>query len=247
MIHFIEEIDSTSIELRRCIDEGHLPHGYCISADFQTAGHGQATNSWESEKGKNLLFSVLLRPNIIKASELFVITEFITLAIVNTLQDEIRQEITIKWPNDIYVGDCKLCGILIKNALCGATIDTCVAGIGININQDVFLSDAPNPISLKQLTGRIHNREVILEEIYKNILSYYDYLVDNDDLSIRNSLHHEYMNHLYRRSGYHKYAMPNGEVFEAEIYDIGPQGHLTLLLGTGEMRTFAFKEVIFVI
>ena len=283
MRYNLKNIDSTSTELRRRMSAEELPHGYCISADFQTAGHGQATNHWESEDGKNLLFSLLLRPSVIPASEQFVITEIVTLAIINALQDYIRQRITIKWPNDIYVGDKKLCGILIENALCGPTIDTCIVGIGININQELFTSNAPNPISLKQLTGRDNDREEIFEEIYQNILNYYDYYVDmfdrfncqsivlsdaqkqygavlspclrgtsgaegvnNSQLStIRQSLHYEYMNNLYRRVGYHNYSTPEGEKFSAEIEEIGPQGHLTLRLQSGELRTFAFKEVIF--
>ena len=284
MMQYIKNIDSTSTELRRRMSAEELPHGYCILADFQTAGHGQATNHWESEDGKNLLFSLLLRPSVIPASEQFVITEIVTLAIINALQDYIRQRITIKWPNDIYFGDKKLCGILIENALCGPVIDTCIVGIGININQELFTSDAPNPISLKQLNGRDNDREEIFEEIYQNILRYYDYYADmsdrfncqstvlsdaqkqdgavlspclrgtsgaegvnNSQLStIRQSLHYEYMNNLYRRVGYHNYSTPEGEKFSAEIEEIGPQGHLTLRLQSGELRTFAFKEVIFI-
>ena len=283
MRYTLKNIDSTSTELRRRMSAEELPHGYCISADFQTAGHGQATNHWESEDGKNLLFSLLLRPSVIPASEQFVITEIVTLAIINALQDYIRQRITIKWPNDIYVGDKKLCGILIENALCGPTIDTCIVGIGININQELFISNAPNPISLKQLNGRDNDREEIFEEIYQNILNYYDYYADmsdrfncqstvlsdaqkqdgavlspclrgtsgaegvnNSQLStIRQSLHYEYMNNLYRRVGYHNYSTPEGEKFSAEIEEIGPQGHLTLRLQSGGFRIFAFKEVIF--
>ena len=291
MRHHLAIIDSTSLELRRRMSAEELPHGYCLSADFQTAGHGQATNRWESEEGKNLLFSILLRPTIIPAADQFVITEFVTLSIINCLQDYIRQQITIKWPNDIYVGNKKLCGILIENALCGSTIDTCIVGIGININQELFVSDAPNPVSLKQLNGRDNDREEIFGEIYQNIIRYYDYYVDmfdrfncrpivlneaqkqdgvvlspclrgtsgaegvnNSQLStlnsqfstVRQSLHYEYMNNLYRRTGYHNYSTPEGEHFRAEIEDIGPQGHLTLRLESGEQRIFAFKEVIFI-
>ena len=246
MIEYLDTIDSTSTELRRRMSVEELPHGYCISADFQTSGHGQATNRWESEDGKNLLFSLLLRPTVIPAAEQFVITELVTLAIINALQDEIRQKITIKWPNDIYVGDKKLCGILIENALCGPVIDTCIVGIGININQELFVSDAPNPVSLKQLNRRDNDRGDILEEIYQNILNYYDYLADNwQNNDIKQSLHYEYMNNLYRRTCYHNYSTPEGEHFRAEIEDIGPQGHLTLRIESGELRTFAFKEVIF--
>ena len=263
MLHYLLSIDSTSTELHRRMSAEELPHGYCISADFQTNGHGQATNHWESEDSKNLLFSLLLRPTVIPASEQFIITELVTLAIINALQDEIRQKITIKWPNDIYVGNHKLCGILIENALCGQTIDTCIVGIGININQETFTSNAPNPISLTQLSGRTHDRQAIFDEIYKNILDYYDYFAQMTDQSdcltsqtsqtsptknsaIKQSLHHEYMNNLYRRTGFHEYSTPEGEHFFGEIENIGAQGHLPLRLQSGEQRIFAFKEVIFI-
>ena len=108
------------------------------------------------------------------------------------------------------------------------------------------MSDAPNPVSLKQLNRRDNDRGEILEEIYHNILNYYDYLADNwQNNDIKQSLYYEYMNNLYRRIGYHNYSTPEGEHFRAEIEDIGPQGHLTLRLESGELRTFAFKEVIF--
>ena len=246
MIHHLSNIDSTSTELRRRMLAEELPHGYCISAKFQTNGHGQATNHWESEDNKNLLFSLLLRPTAIPASEQFIITELVTLAIINVLQDEILQKITIKWPNDIYIGNHKLCGILIENALCGQTIDTCIIGIGININQETFTSNAPNPISLTQLTNRTHDIDSIFKEIYQNILNYYDYLAYNwHNNDIKQSLHYEYMNNLYRRIGFHEYSTPEGEHFRAEIEEIGPQGHLALRLESGEQRIFAFKEVIF--
>ena len=126
-----------------------LPHATVVSTYNQTAGRGQRGNSWESEPHKNLTFSVLLKPQHIIAREQFYISEIVSVAIVNTLRKYIiDQPIAIKWPNDIYVNDDKICGILIENTLSGYSISQSIAGIGININQQTFLSNAPNPISL---------------------------------------------------------------------------------------------------
>ena len=160
-MQYIKNIDSTSTELRRRMSAEELPHGYCISADFQTAGHGQATNHWESEDGKNLLFSLLLRPSVIPASEQFVITEIVTLAIINALQDYIRQRITIKWPNDILVDGNKISGCLIEYS--GRYV---IVGIGINVMS--------NPTVDKYKTTKMDNYsdvplEILLKRLMRNL------------------------------------------------------------------------------
>ena len=128
-----------------------------VSAEFQTAGKGQRGNSWEAEKEKNLLFSFVLYPTFLEARCQFILSQIISLSIKEEL-DRWSDEITIKWPNDIYWRDKKICGILIENDLSGHFIGRCISGVGININQKEFHSDAPNPVSLKQITGKEHNR-----------------------------------------------------------------------------------------
>lgn len=249
MIYFTSDTDSTNAEIRRLAATAQLPHGYCLITDFQTNGHGQANNRWESERGKNLLFSVLLHPTSIPPHAQFVVTEIVTQAILKALQPEIADEIEIKWPNDIYVGDRKICGILIENSLCGTVFADSIIGIGININQTDFLSDAPNPASLKQLSGHDHDRKVIIERIYSNIMSLYGELesAKNDGFTDK-KLHDFYMSHLYRRNGFHRFATPEGREFSASIESISPQGMLILREeGSGRLCHYAFKEVKFII
>ena len=123
-----------------------------VTAEFQTAGKGQRGNTWEAEEGKNLLFSFVLYPSFLEARRQFILSQIVSLAIKEELS-RWSDEITIKWPNDIYWKDKKICGILIENDLSGHHIRRSIAGIGININQEVFNSDAPNPFSLKQIPG----------------------------------------------------------------------------------------------
>lgn len=242
---YLEQTDSTNAYLHSLNNKYNIEKELCVVADFQTAGHGQASNGWESEKGKNLLFSIYLRPDAIAPSEQFVITEFVTLAIVGALQTEINQPITVKWPNDIYIGDRKLCGILIENSLCGNRIESSIIGIGININQSEFHSDAPNPVSLSQISGKNHDRKALLQAILDNITDEYHRLEKNNTAEYREALYQRYFASLYRRQGFYPYTTVSGERINALIESVGSQGHLTLVTDSGSRRTFAFKEVAF--
>ena len=233
----LEQTDSTNSEARRLIDRGELLSGLTlIDADAQLNGRGQRGNSWESEPGKNLSFSLVCHPMFLKANEQFLLSQAIALAVAECVDAE------VKWPNDIYAGNRKLGGILIECDLKGCEIETCIIGTGINVNQTIFVSDAPNPVSLKQLTGQDYNREELLKKITERFLTHYDSLSRGLYDNIRNS----YAQRLYRRLGYHAYADVNGE-FEASIAGIQPSGHLLLQLSDGEVRRYEFKEVRFIL
>ncbi len=199
---------------------------------------GQRGNTWESEPGKNLTFSVLLRPDGLHASQQFRISQAVSLAITDTLDGFLPEgiEAKVKWPNDIYVGNRKICGILIENTLCGAAIQHSIIGIGLNINQRDFLSDAPNPVSLYQLTRKDTCINDILEGILSRILQPF---TDHD------TLHHRYMSSLWRGDGqYYPYSTPDGNIFQARITSVAPTGHITLSpRPPARPLTFAFKEV----
>ena len=123
-----------------------------LVADYQTAGRGQGTNSWESERGQNLTCSLGFSPDGVKASRQYILSMAIAVALTETLAG-LPHPVSIKWPNDIYVGDKKICGILIENMLKGEHIRHCIIGIGLNINQKRFVSDAPNPTSMALESG----------------------------------------------------------------------------------------------
>lgn len=207
-------------------------------ADFQTAGKGCGSNSWESEKGKNLTFSLLIHPIEIHASRQFLISEAVSVALCKTLARYLESPtpLSIKWPNDIYYGDRKICGMLIENMLQGSTIKDSIIGIGLNVNQETFRSDAPNPVSMYQILGRETDRETLLEEFLKQL----EQAFKSKDTPTA------YRRLLYHRDGYFDYEDARGR-FKAKLLDVLLGGNLVLLDTEGTARYYAFKEVIFVI
>lgn len=223
-----------------------LPHGTVVSARRQTAGRGQRGNSWESAPGENITMSMLLRPEGLHPSRQFVISRAVSLAITGVLRRYMpASAVRVKWPNDIYVDDRKICGILIENVISSASIRQSVVGIGINVNQRRFLSDAPNPVSMAQVTGRSFDLRPLTEEFCRAIL-------DEVDMALAAELSGEgtdalarrYFASLWRAEGFYPYRDNlRGEMIEARIAAVAPDGILTLELRGGERRDFAFKEV----
>ena len=226
----IDETDSTNRRLREQGGEENM----VVWADYQTAGRGCGTNHWESERGKNLTFSMLLHPHDVPAQKQFRISRAISLAICKALGQHIG-DLSIKWPNDIYWRDGKIGGILIEVTLQGNKVKDCIIGIGLNINQRVFRSDAPNPVSMWQICEQETDCEQLLQEILQAFQEYMG--KSNKD---------EYQSMLYRRKGFHPYADKDG-AFMAEIIDVEDDGHLLLRDDNGQLRRYAFKEVTFVI
>ena len=226
----IDETDSTNRWLREQGGEENM----VVWADYQTAGRGCGTNHWESERGKNLTFSMLLHPHDVPAQKQFRISRAISLAICKALGQHIG-DLSIKWPNDIYWRDGKIGGILIEVTLLGNKVKDCIIGIGLNINQRVFRSDAPNPVSMWQICEQETDCEQLLQEILQAFQEYMG--KSNKD---------EYQSMLYRRKGFHPYADKDG-AFMAEIIDVEDDGHLLLRDDNGQLRRYAFKEVTFII
>lgn len=146
--------DSTNKYLRD--NSGGCDNLSVVAAGEQTAGRGQGTHTWHSEPGRNLLFSILFRSDGLAAGELILITCATTLGILDYLREK-GVEARIKWPNDIWVGDKKICGMLIENRLDGTLVTDSIIGIGFNLNQTTWPVDLPNPVSLKELTGRTYD------------------------------------------------------------------------------------------
>lgn len=247
---YIRQTNSTSTLLREQYTDS-LPNLYTIRTDYQSAGRGQAGNSWESEDSKNLLFSTLLRCEVSPAEQ-FRLTMWVSVAMVEMLLKYLPAEgLTIKWPNDIYYGDKKLAGILVENTLVGSKIAYSIVGIGLNVNQLEFLSPAPNPISMRQISQREYDVEKLLEA-YLQVLERWQNVPLPD-------LQAAYMSYLYRRRGMYPYverevslvptaiAQSAEGAFRAEIQEITPQGELVLQTEKGETRTYHFKQIRFVI
>ena len=161
-IIWLESADSTNDELRRRLERsGHLS---VMAAVMQSAGRGQGDHVWHSAPGLNLTFSILMRYSLLKASDALAVTSVMTLGICDYLQ---ARGIApwIKWPNDIWVGDRKICGILVENSIRAGMIDFSIVGVGLNVNQTDWPSELPNPVSLKDLTGKVYDTHEELERL----------------------------------------------------------------------------------
>lgn len=240
---YLNETTSTNQLLKQWMKEGILHEGTILRTDFQSTGKGQGANLWESERGKNLLFSMVLYPHHIAIEEQFLISQIVALGITDVLNTLLSPEccdvFTVKWPNDIYYEQRKLGGILIENNWQGGAIASSIIGVGININQINFKSHAPNPISLKQITGKRWSLMPLLNSISNQIISVY---LNEEAESIRA----RYMQRLFRNNGLHLFKSDN-DYFEASILKIENDGRLILKEKTGTVSGFYFKEVEFVL
>lgn len=238
MINYIglEEAKSTNTYLLEHAPS--LPDRTVVYTYRQTAGRGQKGNSWESEPGMNLAFSLLLKRPPVEVRKQFYISEAVSVAICDFLS-QFADGFKVKWPNDIYHHDSKICGILIENSLDGNQIAHSVIGVGININQTRFLSDAPNPISLKQITGNDYDLDQLLHDVCQRIVGT-GRALSGPCLQ----LHEQYMRSLYRNDGrLYPWQLPDGTIIEAAIDHVAPDGMLTLRHADGSQHSYAFKEV----
>ena len=249
---YIAETNSTNTLLRERLAQGSwLASERWLRAGFQTAGRGQTGNGWESEAGKNLLFSVLLDPT----ENLFDLNILVSAAVHKMLNGQLstlQSQLSIKWPNDIYWQDRKIAGILIENALIGSRVCYTIGGVGVNINQTEFVSGAPNPVSLKQITGRDYDLEELMT-LFMNAL-------DEVQSWGRDEQWAYYRAHLYRREGYYPFverevngtptmnadASAQGQ-FLARIQDILPSGEIVLQTPNGQERKYHFKQIRYVL
>ena len=238
---YISETYSTNSLMKQLLARGEWPEGEeILYTDYQTAGRGQVGNTWESEEGKNILLSVLLRRPSIKIEEQFVLSEVFPLAVVEAVESIVGEiGLRIKWPNDIYYGNNKLAGILIENTLSEGQIENAILGIGLDVNQTEWHSDAPNPISLRQITGREWDRQTLIDAIVSR-------LKKRLEKWNREDLKQAYMLRLFRRDEYANYADSNG-MFKAAIRDIDEFGQLVLEDEKGIRRTYGFKEIKYIL
>lgn len=236
----LDNIGSTNDYLLRLSSQNPEWEGV-VMAHYQSAGKGMGTNKWESESGKNLLFSILLHPRWLPVNSQYLLSMAEAVAIKDVLSRYVS-DITIKWPNDIYWRDKKISGTRIDTNICGGSISDMVIGTGINVNQRTFVSDAPNPVSLWQITNAEHDAETILRQIVDAFGNYCLQLREGDHSAVIRRYHQG----LYRREGLFAYRDINGE-FEAAISEVMPNGVLRLLRKDGSMSEYMFKEVEFIL
>ena len=236
----LKEVDSTNTFLKNILSNSKpVPEGTVIMAEDQFAGRGQRENVWHAEPGKNLTFSILLKPTFIDAQSQFDVTRAASLGVYDALMPLLGHKLKIKWPNDIYYGSKKLGGMLIENILQGSQIKHSVVGIGLNINQEHFPDNAGNATSVKQILHKDYDLKNILSEICGHIEAYYLNLKAGRFAFVRNT----YISRLYLLNEGRHYRS-NGQVFKGVIKHVTDEGMLIIDKG-GEETVFNFKEIEF--
>ena len=232
-------VDSTNLYLKNMLDKSSKKmEGLVVNSHHQQSGRGQMGNVWESEIGKNLTFSLLLKPAL-KVSDQFLISKVVSLGMVNFLTDLGIEDVSIKWPNDIYVGDAKIAGVLIENTLKANLIENCIVGIGLNVNQINFDDAIKNATSLQLLL----DKELDAEHVLKQLL----FFIERSYLLLKTAkittINTAYLTHLYRLNETHFYVIENERV-EATIVGIAATGKLQMQLKEG-VREFDLQEIKF--
>ncbi|BAG83564.1 biotin--[acetyl-CoA-carboxylase] ligase [Candidatus Azobacteroides pseudotrichonymphae] len=234
----IKITSSTNLFLKELSKKQSLKEWTIVVAESQTAGRGQRGNCWESEPTKNIICSILLYPNFLSIQQQFLLSEVVVIGIKDVLDTYVQKGIAIKWPNDVFFEKRKLAGILIENELIGQKISCSIIGIGLNVNQQVFKSEAPNPVSLKQIIGIEMNTNILLEQIVSQIQYWYKKLKSGQ----RKLISQVYHDSLYCKEGFHFYKDKN-EIFQARIRMVTEEGLLCLMTKSKEERYYSFKEI----
>jgi BirA family biotin operon repressor/biotin-[acetyl-CoA-carboxylase] ligase len=238
---FFENLPSTNTHAADLLKKNNLQEGTIIYTNYQTEGRGYSGNKWESEDGKNLLISIVLFPSFINPEDQFNISMTISLGICDFLIRNIP-DCSIKWPNDIYVNNDKIAGILIESSVLSNKIEFTIAGIGLNINQEKFKSTTPNPVSLSLLTGKSYDLPACINQLVTDLDKRYKQLIAGNSVQIKK----EYVSKLYRLKEWCKFKDIKG-IFTGRILTVGEYGRLKIENRNGEIREFSFKEIEFIL
>lgn len=235
-INFLPSCHSTNEEAAALLDKHSVIDGTVVITDHQLSGKGQRGNTWYAEPGKNLTFTLILKPSFLSIVHQFNLNMAISLGIHDCL-NSIKSGFQVKWPNDIYFGDYKIGGILIQNAVNGSMLTSTIAGIGLNINQNHF--ELPTAISLIQITGVETPLDSIFASVNEHIEKRYLQLKRGEVQQLKQ----DYLTSLYRFGEDHLFK--SNEVFQGRITGVSDQGLLEVETGKG-LKLFNFKEVSFI-
>jgi BirA family biotin operon repressor/biotin-[acetyl-CoA-carboxylase] ligase len=240
-IIFIENLPSTNTYASQILRSENVKEGTIIYTNYQSAGRGHATNKWESEDSKNLLFSILLYPTMINPADQFIISMAISLGICDFLQKHIPV-CSVKWPNDIFVNNDKIAGILIENNIMGNILENSIAGVGLNVNQVKYPGSAPNPVSMKIITGTNYNLTESLSELASDLDKRYKQVISEKYQQLRD----EYIAKLFRLNEWASFRDQAG-VFTGRIISISDNGRLQVEGKSGLRKEYSFKEIEFIL
>ena len=237
-IEWLEKVNSTNLYLGG-LTRNFSKDGLVVAAKFQSEGRGQRGNSWESNAGENLTFSILIFPKFLEVQKQFLISKVASMGVFDVISSLVPN-VSIKWPNDIYIQNCKVGGILIENSFSSDFMDSCIIGIGVNVNQLNFTDELPNPTSLRRVTGENYNVNELLKLFIDSLNKRYQQLIDGE----WETLSKDYFQSLYHKNDYYNYKA-KGKKFTARVVDVRESGELVLETTEGKTLEFGFKEVSF--
>jgi BirA family transcriptional regulator, biotin operon repressor / biotin---[acetyl-CoA-carboxylase] ligase len=235
----LAEVDSTNNYATQMVSKGAWEPGTVVIAHAQSKGKGLLTNKWESEVGKNVTLSVILAPTFLPIHMQFLISKVVSLAVYQVVS-MFGVDVSIKWPNDVYIGQQKVAGILIENSIMGSILGSSVVGIGLNVNQMEFKSEAPNPVSIAQASGQQLDVAAVIDLLLEQIDLLYKQLEAGNVLGIDSW----YLEHLYRKDIWARYFDSQG-VYVGRIVGVSEIGMLQIERENGEVSEYHFKEVVF--
>ncbi|MBK7406756.1 MAG: biotin--[acetyl-CoA-carboxylase] ligase [Saprospirales bacterium] len=235
------ELESTQAYAQELLSNSRPEEGTVIRTSYQTKGKGLLRNTWESEAGKNLLFTVLFYPTFLPLNRAFLLSQAMALGVRDWVSRHVAEHVQVKWPNDIYIGEKKVAGILIQNGLSGTRLVYTMVGIGININQTEFPAELPNPGSLTLATGKTFDLDLCLSELCWHLGYWYLQLQAGD----WSAVHTDYLRQLYGYGELRTFGRPDGSQFQGRITGIAENGHLVIESG-GKVFNFEMKEVRFI-
>ncbi len=257
--HRHAELPSTQDTARALLAHEQVPEGTAVRADHQTAGRGQFGNRWADRPGENLLVTIIFYPTFLRASEQFRLSQLAALALHDTLVEiasplhlftpSPTHLITIKWPNDLYLGERKVAGVLIENSLVGEQIQSTLIGIGLNVNQREFPPELPNPTSLAVAFGQNFDLDRVADLLFKNLEIRYLQLKHREQIAANSpilKIADDYRQRLFRLGQTSQFQeTASGKIFSGKILGTAPSGHLQVEMADGQTREFDLKEIAF--
>ena len=234
---YVPECHSSNTLLYELNNSSPLPEGTVVITDNQTAGRGQRGNTWETEPGLNITFSLLLKPGFLAAKNQFRLNMAVSLGVVEGLKSCVSSKVKLKWPNDIFIDDKKIGGILIENQLQGISLSESIVGMGLNINQEKFSSTGAS--SIYNFSGKFNDLNEVFQKLVESLEAEYLDLRTGNAFDLKG----RYLTSLYKFKDVHHFQA-NGINFEGVIYDVDEHGRLCID-SEGEKKVFGFKEVKF--
>ncbi len=236
----LQTVESTNVYAKKFISENKDIEETLIFSYKQTKGRGLGRNTWHTEDGKNIIFSLIVFPEI-RIEDHFMISMNVSLAVCEYICSK-GLIASIKWPNDIYIGNKKICGTLIENVFYGDIIKQSIVGAGLNLNQTNFPDAVPNPVSISLLTGKEYDIRTEVKEISNIILE----KINNLKTISFEELRERYLSIMYQYDRFCEYRTGDN-VFSGKIINVKKSGHLVIEDKSGKLSEFYFKEIEYIL